>query len=126
MKNLFLIALIAALGTFASGPLWAADKVDKPQTPAEKTEKKAARPPFTGKIASLDKEARSFKIGARTFHITTTTKILMAGKPATLDDAKVGDEVGGQYREGEGGKLEVLSLRVGPKPEKKPSDNEKK
>ena len=46
---------------------------------------------------------------------------MKAGKPALIDDAAVGDEVGGAYREGEGGKLEVVSLRLGPKPEKEPA-----
>jgi len=74
--------------------------------------------PFRGKIDVLDKSAKTFKVGARTFQVVSETKIMKAGKPAGIDDASVGDEVGGAYREGEGGKLEVVSLRLGPKPEK--------
>ena len=85
-------------------------------------EKKSNRSvPFRGKIDVLDKSTKSFKVGTRTFQVVSETKIMKAGKPALIDDAAVGDEVGGAYREGEGGKLEVVSLRLGPKPEKEPT-----
>ena len=111
---LLLLAAAAALGTL---DVQSADKVEKVPPAAER---KAGRPPFGGKLTAVDTAAGVIKVGDRTFHIVSTTKIQMAGKPATLADAKVGDEVGGQYREADGGRLELLSLRVGPKPEKKP------
>lgn len=121
MKKLLTIALVAAFAAGSTVATLAADKADK--TPSTKTEKaadrKEARPPFHGKISAVDLAARTVKVGERTFHVTPTTKIMMSGKPATLEDAKVGEDVGGQYREGEAGRLEALSLRVGPKPEKK-------
>lgn len=123
MKKLIVLTLAAAVGVLCSLNVVAADKPDKK---TEKAEKKEIRPPFNGKISAVDKTARTIKVGERTFSITPTTKIMMAGKPATLEDVKVGEEVGGQYREGDGGKLEVLSLRVGPKPEKKPKNDESK
>ncbi|MFM1770466.1 MAG: hypothetical protein RJA22_2995 [Verrucomicrobiota bacterium] len=116
IKPLLPVLLLAAAAMLGSAPLDAADRVEK-VPPA--TERKLGRPPFGGKLAAVDKAAGTIKIGERTFHVTPATKIHMGGKPATLDDAKVGDEVGGQYRQGEGGRLELLSLRVGPKPEKK-------
>jgi len=122
MKNLITIALIAAVSLLGSLTLSAADKVEKP-VPAEK---KDSGPPFHGKIAALDKTARTIKVGERIFHVTATTRIHMDGKPATFEDAKIGDDVGGQYRAVEGGKLEALSLRVGPKPEKKPKADKTK
>jgi hypothetical protein len=74
----------------------------------------------------LNKTAKSFKVGERTFHVTAETKIMKAGKPATFDDAKAGEDCGGTYKEATGGKLEVLSLRLGAKPEKKPKKKEDK
>lgn len=83
---------------------------------AAEEEKKAARSlPFRGKIDAVDTTAQSIKVGARTFHAIASTKIIKAGKPATLAEATVGEEVGGSYRDAEG-KLELVSLRLGAKP----------
>ena len=104
MKKLIIPVLIAAfaLTTFSAA---AAD------TPA-------ARPvPFRGKVDSVNKTAKTFKINDRTFNVTSDTKITKAGKPATFDDVKVGEDASGQYREGADKKLNVVSLRVGPRPD---------
>jgi hypothetical protein len=71
---------------------------------------------FRGKVASVDKDAKTFTVGQRTFHVTDETKIKKAGKDATLADAVVGEEVAGQYKKGDGDKLMALSVRFGPKP----------
>jgi hypothetical protein len=126
-----LFSNIASLCILLSGLTSAAG--ERPAS-ADAEKKPAVRSvPFRGKIDVLDKSAKSFKVGTRTFQIVSETKIMKAGKPAMIEDAAVGDEVGGAYREGEGGKLEVVSLRLGPKPEKdsapdkeKAKDNEKK
>ena len=113
MKNLALALTLAAFAAFTTLPIVAAD----PKPAAEPKAAPAARAyVFNGKIAALDKEAKTVKIGERVFHVTSTTRIIKDNKPATLDDAKVGDEVGGAYREGEEKKLNLVTLRVGPKP----------
>ena len=115
MQKLFLSCLIAALSALSSLNATADDK----PVPSAKTEKKAAKHvPFHGKIAAIDTEANTLKVGERTFHATALTKIAKAGKPAQLADAKVGEDVGGAYLQGEGGKMELMSLRIGPKAEK--------
>lgn len=124
MKKLLTVALMAVIAACCSVNTFAAEPVEKKTE--KKAEKREIRPPFHGKISAVDKTAKTITVGERTFQVTATTKIQMAGKPASLEDAKVGDQVGGQYREGEGGKLEALSLRVGPKPEKKPKAVETK
>jgi len=117
-----MLCLIAAMTALCSLPVSAADK----PAPSEKGEKKAAKHlPFHGKVEAVDKNAKTLKVGERTFHVTSTTKITKAGKPAILEDATVGEEVGGSYHEGEEGKLEVLSLRIGPKPAKEGKKEEK-
>ncbi|MBI3415519.1 MAG: hypothetical protein HY043_09395 [Verrucomicrobia bacterium] len=74
----------------------------------------------------MDKTAKTITIEGkdkgRTIHVTSATKIRKAGKPATFDDATAGEEVGGLAKKAPDGKLEAVSLRVGPKPEaeKKP------
>ena len=112
MKTLIALCLIATFTSFSTPRTVGADK----PVPGEKPATKAARPlPFHGKIAALDKDAKVLTVGERKFHAASTTKIMKAGKPATLTDATVGEEVGGAYREVEGGKLELVSLRIGPK-----------
>lgn len=93
---------------------------NEPTSPPDHEKKPAATRsmPFRGKIDALDKAARTIKVGARQFQVVDTTKILKSGKPSSLEEAATGDEVGGAYREGESGKLELVSLRLGAKPEK--------
>ncbi len=74
--------------------------------------------PFRGKIDALDKAARTIKVGARQFQVVDTTKIMKAGKASSLEEAAMGEEVGGAYREADSGKLELVSLRLGAKPAK--------
>jgi hypothetical protein len=74
----------------------------------------------------LDQAAKSIKVGERTFYVVAETKLTKAGKTATFEDAKVGEEVGGAYHEGAGGKPQLTSLRIGPKPEAKKKVEEKK
>ena len=113
MKKLIVPMLIAALIATVTLPVCAADA-----KPGDKKESQANRAvPFRGKIASVDKEAKTVKVGERTFQVVADTRIMKAGKPATLDDATVGEEVGGQYREGAEKKLNLVSLRIGARPD---------
>jgi hypothetical protein len=85
------------------------------------------RAPFKGKIDAVDQTAKTIKVGERTFCVTSTTKISKGGQPATFADATVGEEVGGQYKTGTGDKLDLISLRIGPRPDKAaPADAKKK
>ncbi|MEO5803468.1 MAG: hypothetical protein ABIR24_08045 [Verrucomicrobiota bacterium] len=109
------IGLVAAFAVGATMTSQAEDK--KPEAAEAKGANRAI--PFSGTINEIDKAAKTINIGKtkkRTIQITDATKIKKDGKAATLDDAKVGDEVGGSYRDNSG-KLEAASLRIGPKPE---------
>jgi hypothetical protein len=124
MKKLLIACLIAGISVCGLLP---ANSADNKTTPAQKdkgNEPKAT--PFHGKIDALDKAAKSIKVGERTFYVVADTKLTKAGKMATFEDAKVGEEVGGAYYEGAGGKLQLTSLRIGPKPEAKKKVEEKK
>jgi hypothetical protein len=121
-KNLLKLAgfsLLTAALVAAPTPTFAAEKKGKPETPA--AEKKAApkgeRGPFHGKLAAVDKQAKTITVGQRTFQITSETKIKKNGKPATLDDAVVGEPAGGYFIKGDDGKLVARSLNLGAKPE---------
>ena len=97
----------------------AEDKTNAPSvTPAPKHDKI----PYSGTLSAVDKTAMTITVkkkeSEKTYTITSTTKFVKAEKPATLDDAKVGDEVRGQYKKTAAGKLDALSVYIGPKPEK--------
>jgi hypothetical protein len=83
---------------------------------AEKKIKKPAATPFHGKLKAVDKTAKTVSVGETTIQITSETKIMKAGKPATLDDGVVGEDVAGAYKKTDGGKLNATSVRFGPKP----------
>lgn len=126
MKPLLITCLIAAISVCI--PL-TSPAADNPPAPAQKDKpaKKVTRNiPFHGKIDSVDTTAKSVKVGERTFHVMADTKFTKAGKTATFDDAKAGEEVGGSYHEGANGKLQLTSLRIGPKPETKKKADDKK
>jgi hypothetical protein len=80
--------------------------------------KKMGGHPFHGKLAAVDKDAKTIKIGESTYDITSNTRIMKAGKPATLDDGVVGEDVSGYSRD-EDGKKVATRVYFGPRPEKK-------
>lgn len=112
------LASVLAAGSFSAN---AADKA--PEKKAEKAEKKAEKAvtksrPVMGKIEAVDKTMKTLTLSGekkQVLQVTSETKIIKAGKPATFDDATVGEEIGGSVVE-EGGKLVLKSLRVGAKP----------
>jgi hypothetical protein len=127
MKKLLVLCLLAAIPALSNvSTLSAADNPSAPVDKTEKSDKKPRHIPFHGKVDTLDKAAGTLKIGERTFHVTSGTKITKAGKPASIGDAVVGEEVGGAYLMGESGRLEVMSLRIGPKPAKDPKPEDAK
>ena len=114
----FLCAGITALPGLALAQTTNKPPVEK-KASSEKKEgkKKHGAGPFHGSLASVDKVAKTITVGKRTFQITSETKIKKAGKPATLDDGVVGEDVGGYFKTTEDGKLMATSVRFGPKPE---------
>jgi len=71
--------------------------------------------PFHGKLKAIDNTAKTISVGNETIQITSETKISKYGKPATLADGVVGEEVGGSYRKDAEGKLNAIALRFGPR-----------
>ena len=120
MKKLILILTVATLAATCTLPLVAADNkpAEKKEVPAKEVGARSL--PYSGKIITVDKATKTIKVRERTFHVTSDTKINKAGKPATLDDATVGEEVGISYREDADKKLNLVSLRIGTKPDAAP------
>ena len=126
IKHVLIATLLAVAAIGVVLPVVAADK----PAPADAKKDKPKRMPFGGKIKAIDKTAKTITIdreNKNTFALTSETKVTRHGKPATFDDAAVGDEVGGLALD-TNGKLELLSLRLGAKPgaEEKPKDKAKK
>lgn len=122
MPGFALVSLLAAGLALAPTQGFAEEKKPEKAGAAEKKsapkgEKKEGRIPFHGKLAAVDKNAKTITVGERTFQITSETKLSKSGKPATLDDGVVGEEVAGNYQKADDGKLHAKSVRFGAKPE---------
>jgi hypothetical protein len=123
------ITLLLSVSAFC--PLQAAEKpAEAASSPAAAVEKK--RPmPYSGKVHSVDKEAKTFtlqsqKNSSRVFTVTAGTRMLKGEAAATWDDIKPGEEVRGQAHKIETGKYEAVSVFVGPKADGKNSGNKGK
>ena len=115
IKSILKLSLLGLLAVAVMGTPVALHAQEAPAA------KKPARPvPFHGKLKAIDNTAKTISVGEQTIQITSETKIIKSGKPATLADGAVGDEVAGAYRKNEEGKLDAMSLRFGPKPEAMP------
>ncbi len=96
-----------------------------PASPTAPVKPKATR--FSGKLSKVDTTAKTITVenktkGDRTFEITSDTKIMKDGKPATLEDGVVGEPVGGTYAESSDGKMTAKIVRFGaPKPKPAPA-----
>src|SRR5262249_52860417 len=111
------LALAAPLGALAAD----ATSTNSPAAPsAPPASPKSRGIPFRGKLASVDKVAKTITLEGptkRTFEITSQTRIIKNGKPATLDNATVGGSVSGSNVKTPDGKLSARMTRFGANPE---------
>lgn len=123
LLGLTALALAANSLTAAEPP----DKKPEAKAPVSKAERTGVAVPFHGPLKS--KTDASFTIEYRTkdltIEVTSETKITKDGKPATLAETVVGDEVSGQYRILEDKKV-ARFLRLGAKPAAPAADKAKK
>jgi hypothetical protein len=87
--------------------------------------KQKAAHPFHGKLAAVDKAAKTIKVGQSTYQINSATKITKAGKPATLEDAVVDEPVSGFVKPTDDGKMTAATVRFGAKAEENGSQQKK-
>jgi len=127
---LFSLGLALAASPFPlsaqTRPKAAAAKNAPAQTnaPAISTKQPVAGP-FNGKLAAVDKTARTITVGKRTFQITPETKLRKANQPATLEDAIVGEKCSGYVKPTEDGKWVATTVNFGPKPESKGAEGKR-
>ena len=91
----------------------------------ESTAKKKAAHPFRGKLAAVDKTAKTITVGESIYQITSETKITKSGIPATLEDGVVGEPVTGYAKPADGDKMTATTVRFGTKPEAKGTEKKK-
>ena len=84
-----------------------------------KAEKKRVAGPFHGRLAAVDKTARTITVGKRTFQITTQTRIRKSNRAATLEEGIVGEPVSGYVKPIDDGKWIASSVNFGPKTDQK-------
>lgn len=91
----------------------------KAEAPAKT--RKVAGYPFRGKVGAIDADKWTLTVttknAKRVLPVSKKAKIVKNGKPAKLADGKVGEEVAGYIKKLEGDKVEITSIRFGPKPE---------
>ncbi len=133
LKYIFRLGAVALLAAAIGGlPLQASGQTNKPakvkKSTAEKSDsaaKKKSGHPFHGKLAAVDKSAKTIKLGESVYQITSQTKITKGGKPATLDDGVIGEEASGYAKPTDDGKMAATSLRFGPKAEEASAEKKK-
>ncbi|MDQ3622202.1 MAG: hypothetical protein M3463_06905 [Verrucomicrobiota bacterium] len=99
-----------------------ADAVKPAEKPAEAARSTQALP-YRGDVAAVDAAAKTFtfknKDGKeRVFHASSKTRIMKDGAAADFDAISVGAHATGQYTKTADGKLELVSVKIGPKAEK--------
>jgi hypothetical protein len=125
--HLFVAALLAAA---LLAPLQAADTPPKNE-PAAKAKAEAGeakgkrkgnpdRVRLGSRVKAVDDAGKTVTLAGRPkdhlVHITSETRLMKDGKPATFADIKVGEHAQGQGRRRADGNVDALSLRVGPPP----------
>src|SRR5262245_11642313 len=116
MKNTTMISLL--VGGIAVAGLTAPSFAAQQEPPAQQ-EKGGISQPFNGKVEAVDPTANTFTIGGLLFRVITDTKLMKEGKPITLTDIKVGDQVNGTSRKASGSEAEALTVTVNPAGENK-------
>ena len=76
--------------------------------------------PFNGKLKAVDRDAGTITVGNRTFKLTSETRYLQG----SLEEAQLGEKVGGSYWKTADGTLTVKSVRFGSKPDEPEAQKE--
>jgi hypothetical protein len=120
-KQIALYAIIAAALIAAPATIRAEDKpANTPEAAEAGAPKKAKKNgiPFHGKVSAVDATAMTLTLTSQTIHITSETKIVKQGQPATLADITVGENITGQYLKDDAGKLNAKVIHIGGKGDK--------
>jgi hypothetical protein len=126
LTTLLCAGLFCALAFSAQAQTQSTNKAPAEKKSSSSAEKKQTAGPFHGKLAALDKSAKTITVGKRTFHVSPDAKIVRNNKSATLDDGVVDEIVSGYFKTGDDGKLIATKVTFGPKTDSKSADKKKK
>ena len=122
MKNqitkIALLGLVTAALVTVPSVTRAQDSTNAPAAPMH-----AHHPPIHGKVASVDTAAMTITVGETTIVVTSETKIAKDGKPATLSDIAVGDNVVATGKKDDSGKFTATKIADGKVMKKKKADD---
>jgi uncharacterized protein YqeY len=93
LYRLLLAGLASAMIAGMTTPMQAATKA---ATTENAKAKKAKATVYNGKVATVEKMAKTFTLDGKkdlVFQVTSETRIVKDGKPATMDDVTVGESV---------------------------------
>ena len=114
MKKHIALYAIAAAALIAVPALRAQDAASTNAPAATTPAPKKHGVPFHGKVTAVDTAAMTVTIGSKTYNLTSETKILKEGKPATISDITVGETLRGSYKK-VADKLNVTVIHIGEK-----------
>jgi len=98
--------------SFVTTPVWMTASPAGPVDQAALRQEKS--PVFHGKVEAVDSAANTLTVDGKVINITASSKLTKADKTITLADIKVGDSVHGTTRQTVDGRVEALTVRVGP------------
>lgn len=121
MKTSFFYALcliaLASVSSVSAAPNDEAAKEPSKSAATKKTKAKSDTYPLWGEVVAVTSRTLTIKGGEgkedRKFTISAETKIHNDGKPATLEDIKVGRKVGGSVQKTTEGNPKMLTINVG-------------
>jgi hypothetical protein len=118
MKNI--LVKIAATGLFvvaiASTPLPSSAADTNAPNDAAAMPAKHRILPFHGKLAEVDTNAMTLTVGKHVIATTSETKVFKDGKPATLSEGVIGENVSGAYIKNEDGTWDAVTVHFGTNP----------
>lgn len=114
-KYIALYAIVAAALVAAPAIVRAEDNAKKPEAADSSQAAKKRVLPFHGKVAAVDSTAMTVTVGHTMVNITSETKISKEGKPATLSDITVGENISGAYQKDDSGKKDATVIHIGGK-----------
>jgi hypothetical protein len=117
MKKIITLSAIVATALIAAPLAINAQDAASTNSPSATTPAPAKKHGLSvrGKVTAVDTTAQTITVKDLTLNVTSTTKIVKDGSPATLDDIKVDDAVRIAYKKDSAGKLDATYIRDGVK-----------
>ena len=134
IKSVFrTVALGVLVAAIAGAPVQLRAQTTNPPAAAKKSAaakkdsaaKQKGAHPFRGKLAAVDKSAKTIKVGESVYHVTSDTKFTKDGNPATMNDGVVGEFVSGFVKPAEDGKMNATTVHFGAPAKPKASDKKR-